>query len=238
MKKYILVILLTIIASTGFAQSNYHHVVFLKNDSIIKGVIVELVPDKFLKIEAPDGSVLEYQMAEIEKLTKEEILGKSDFKAGYRAIVEVGHQNGIGSNRRNRAKLDFVYGYQIKPYLYLGLGTGFRYYYDHGGYWGPGATISLFPYLRTNLKNKSNITPYLSTALGYGTNNLDVFRGYFANRFGLFFNSTVGIEFPISNKSAMNIGIGYEMQKFNNHMYDNIASESLKAYGINLGISF
>lgn len=244
MKKYILIILLASIASIGFAQSNYQHVVFLKNDSIVKGVIIELVPDKFLKIETPDRTILVYQMAEIEKLIKEEtrdtssLKASNDFKAGFMTVIEVGHQSRMGSSGKNRVKLDFAYGYQLKPYLYLGLGTGFRYYYDYDGFWGPNSVISLFPYLRTNLKNQSNITPYFSTGFGYSfgytTNNE---RRSF-NTIGMFFNPAVGIEFPIFNKTAMNIGLGYEMQKFDYHLPSRVIPRNLRAYGINLGISF
>lgn len=46
-------------------------VVYLKNGSIIKGTIIEQVPNVSLKIETRDGSVFVYKIEEIEKMTKE-----------------------------------------------------------------------------------------------------------------------------------------------------------------------
>ena len=63
-----------------FAQSDYQDVVYLKNGSIIRGMIIEQVPNQSLKIQTADGSVFVYEMDEVEKITKEEAIeqkGKS-----------------------------------------------------------------------------------------------------------------------------------------------------------------
>jgi hypothetical protein len=46
-------------------------VVYLKDGSIIKGTIVEQVPNKSVKIKTKDGSTFNYNMEQIEKITKE-----------------------------------------------------------------------------------------------------------------------------------------------------------------------
>lgn len=46
-------------------------VVYLKNGSIIRGTIIEQVPNVSLKIQTRDGSVFFYKMEEVEKITKE-----------------------------------------------------------------------------------------------------------------------------------------------------------------------
>lgn len=46
-------------------------VVYLKNGSIIRGVIIEQVPGVSLKIKTKDGSVFFYKMEEVDKITKE-----------------------------------------------------------------------------------------------------------------------------------------------------------------------
>jgi hypothetical protein len=46
-------------------------VVYLKNGSIVRGTIVEQVPNQSLKIQTRDGSVFVYEMAEVTKITKE-----------------------------------------------------------------------------------------------------------------------------------------------------------------------
>ena len=55
------------------AQANYEDVVFLKNGSIIRGLIIEQVPNETIKIQIKDRSVFVYRMDEVEKITKEEV---------------------------------------------------------------------------------------------------------------------------------------------------------------------
>ncbi|MDA3866986.1 MAG: hypothetical protein PF489_09615, partial [Salinivirgaceae bacterium] len=77
MKKYLVLLLFALVTTVTFGQSNYQDVVYLKNGSIIRGVIIEQVPNKSIKIETADRNVFVYQMDEIEKLTKELFQGKS-----------------------------------------------------------------------------------------------------------------------------------------------------------------
>lgn len=48
-------------------------VVYLKNGSVIRGTLVELVPNTSVKIKTADGSIFVYKMDEVEKLTREEV---------------------------------------------------------------------------------------------------------------------------------------------------------------------
>ena len=72
MKKYLALLLFALITTLSFGQSNYQDVIYLKNGSIIRGVIIEQVPNKSIKIETADRSVFVYQIDEIEKIAKEE----------------------------------------------------------------------------------------------------------------------------------------------------------------------
>lgn len=71
MKKYLGVLLYTFIATLALGQSNYQDVVYLKNGSIIRGVILEQVRNESIKIETAGSNVFVFQMDEVEKLTKE-----------------------------------------------------------------------------------------------------------------------------------------------------------------------
>jgi len=53
------------------AQSNLMDVVYLKNGSIIKGIIVEQVPGQAIKLQTADGSVFVFESEEITKMTRE-----------------------------------------------------------------------------------------------------------------------------------------------------------------------
>jgi hypothetical protein len=52
-------------------ESNYIDVVYLKNGSVIKGMIVEQTPGVSLKIQSRDGNIFVYKMEEVERMTKE-----------------------------------------------------------------------------------------------------------------------------------------------------------------------
>ncbi len=56
--------------TVAFGQE-YLDVVFLKNGDVAKGVIVETVPYKYIKIETANGSILTFNFDDIEKMIKE-----------------------------------------------------------------------------------------------------------------------------------------------------------------------
>jgi len=94
MKKIVSLILFTLFTIVVVAQSNYQDVVYLKNGSIIRGIIIEQVPNKSIKIETVDQSVFVYQMDDIDKLTKEQHKGKSKNIKSLSSSKSVGE--GIG----------------------------------------------------------------------------------------------------------------------------------------------
>lgn len=245
MKKYLALLLFALITTMSFGQSNYQDVVYLKNGSIIRGVIIEQVPDKSIKIETADRNVFVYQMEEIEKLAKEPYQGKSNsslsnsgLQSGYKGIVELGYQIGTGDYGMDRLKLNIINDYQINPYFSLGFGTGLRYYFDVEA-----ALIPVFADFRANIMN-NKISPYLSLGVGYSFDATNDFEGV-----GFLLNHTVGVSFKVSDKFAMNIGFGYEMQKmdfmyfyyggyYGYYGYYYSSSENFGAISINVGISF
>lgn len=58
-------------SDTKSDNSKYVDVVYLKNGSIIRGMIIEQTPNVSLKIQTKDGSVFVYKMEEVEKMAKE-----------------------------------------------------------------------------------------------------------------------------------------------------------------------
>lgn len=71
MKNIIAFIVLTFFTTVGFGQNQYVDVVFLKNGSVIRGRILERVPNKSVKIETEGNNIFVYKMEEIKKITKE-----------------------------------------------------------------------------------------------------------------------------------------------------------------------
>ena len=78
-------------------------VVYLKNGSIIRGIIIEQIPNESLKIQTTDGSIFFYKITEIEKITKEApqqlkaSKSKTNNIAKYRGFVDLGYTAKVGT---------------------------------------------------------------------------------------------------------------------------------------------
>jgi hypothetical protein len=59
------------IRNESYKKNEFVEVVYLKNGGIIRGVIIEQIPNVQLKIQTMDQSVFVFKMDEIEKITKE-----------------------------------------------------------------------------------------------------------------------------------------------------------------------
>ena len=89
MKALITLLLFVFVLSWSFAQNNYQDVIYLKNGSIIRGVIIEQIPNKTFKIETEERNVFVFEVDEIDKITKEYAENKkpiSDRRKGYIGI--------------------------------------------------------------------------------------------------------------------------------------------------------
>jgi len=67
---FIVITLLAILCSIVVCQEVID-VVYLKNGDIVKGIIIENVPNNYIRIELEGGSILTYQYTEIEKFARE-----------------------------------------------------------------------------------------------------------------------------------------------------------------------
>jgi hypothetical protein len=78
--KYIYTLIISIIVLQFFSICNYaqqyEDVVYLKNGSIIHGIIVEQIPGESIKIKTNDGNTFVFKMDEVQKMIKEEIVIK------------------------------------------------------------------------------------------------------------------------------------------------------------------
>lgn len=237
MKKYWAFLVLALVTAASFGQSVAQDVVYLKNGSIIRGVILENIPNKSIKIETADRSVFVYQTDEIEKLAteiipekKESPLTNQGFQPGYKGIVELGFQTSVKYLGTDRFILNIINGFQVSPYFSFGFGTGLQYYRDVEAY-----LVPVFIDFRANLMIQK-VSPYLALGLGYSYDPKYDFSGV-----GFLLTPTIGVCIAVSGKSKVYAGIGYEMQKMEYHSYQNDwlpISVNLGAMSMNVGISF
>lgn len=71
-KIFLLIGILLSLSLVIYAQEVSEDVVYLKNGSVIRGIIIEQVPGKSLKLKTRDGNIFVYSFEDIEKITKEE----------------------------------------------------------------------------------------------------------------------------------------------------------------------
>lgn len=74
------IFILALVAVIGFAMpaaaQQYQEVVYLKNGSVIKGVVIEQIPGQSVKVQTQDGSIFVYEMSEVDKIVKEDLQQK------------------------------------------------------------------------------------------------------------------------------------------------------------------
>ena len=73
MKRYLFVLCAYLICFINVQAQSLTEVVYLKNDSIIRGSIIEVVPDKSIKIRTSDDHVFAYPMSDVLKIVKEPV---------------------------------------------------------------------------------------------------------------------------------------------------------------------
>lgn len=236
MKKLLLLFALLVGISLHCTAQNYTEVVYLKNGSIIRGVIIEQVPNKSLKIQTADGSIFAYPMSEVEKITKEkatyranrEEFGntKSSLK-GYKGFVETGYIFDLSDFDANRFEVSTTHGYQFNNYLFVGGGIGIDYYTD-----ADLTSVPIFASFRANFTNK-RITPFADIKTGYAAGDVD----------GAFCTVGLGVRFALAKKMALNLKLEYAYLEYEQEYYYNSSyyyddSESINGIGIKLGFEF
>ena len=157
-----LITLIALLVSAVIVSTQAQDVVYLKNGSIIKGAIVEHVPNSAVKIQTANGSLYVFQMDEVEKMTfdrnndynkrydprnwTEEMVPTGDYlKKGLRMFIEFGADVVVSdyyNDYSGNTSMPFTIGYQVNRMLFVGggiapgiaIGDNY-YYYDYDYYY-------------------------------------------------------------------------------------------------------
>ncbi|MCR5568685.1 MAG: hypothetical protein K6G31_05360 [Paludibacteraceae bacterium] len=204
MKKLYFLLLLAAAQITTSAKE----VIYLKNGSIIKGDIVEIVPNKTLTVETADGSSFVCNYDDIDKITREktennEVIAKksednealatpkikdnsSPLKRGYSGDVS----SGFFAGEVWGADILTTHGFRFNPKLFVGLGTGLRF-----TDFAESFSIPIFVNFRYDVLN-NKISPFFAIKSGVNINLEHSFAtGFYGAfdagcRFGHFYVST------------------------------------------------
>lgn len=228
MKKQLTFLLILLISIYAFSQeTQYEDVIYLKNGSVIRGMIIEQIPDSTLKIQTPNKSVLMFKYDEIQKIAKEEIFQQTEPKSqtgqqlsgeipsyikerGFEATIDIlsGYEFhyaeaviGIQAN----------FGYRIIPQIYVGSGLGVERYLDLEE-----THMPIFFTFRFDFIN-SRITPFFSTNIGYAVAWIDDFE--VDNYGGFMIEPGIGVRFNFSKNFGMNISTTFKYQKLTGSFY-------------------
>lgn len=243
--KKVLVVLVMLLSFSAYssAQSYYTEVVYLKNGSIIRGLIVEQVPNVSLKIKTADGSIFAYQMADVEKITKEEdtrATAANSYRAnnqtkkqarntlrGYKGFVDVGYIFGVGDFGEEKFEVSTSHGYQFNNYFFLGGGMALNCFTELSSF-----SVPIFANFRANFINQK-VTPFGDFKVGYAAGEIE----------GAYVSMAVGVRFALAKKKAINLRLEYVAQDNEDAYYfyggnNNYYYESSAMSGIGLKVGF
>lgn len=244
--KYLLTIGLLAFCINAEAQ-HYEEVVYLMNGSVIRGDVIEQNKEK-IKIKIAGGSILVYEMSEVERITKEEKKikdkkGAKDFRfkeTGYYNAVSFGllpGQDEFG-NFPFGGSLHYVLGYQYQPIIGAGIGIGADTYL----YSEIRNVIPLYLEARGYLTENQPFSPYYSVQAGYGFALVNNTQSMIDAKGGIMLHPKVGFRFPSRSNASFTTEIGYLFQKasftFDDWQGRYRDSVSFRRISVRLGILF
>ena len=223
------------------AQQNLQEVIYLKNGSIIRGTIIEQVPNKTIKIQTIDGNVFAYQMDEVEKITKEPTYTneKTDMNGGvgrYAGYFFFGVSPLI-NQYSGKAILSFhaINGIVVGKHTTIGIGIGYEFINEYNyDYADQIRFIPIWLDARTFFL-EGNLKPYIYGNIGFTEGqvsltylNSTTTSNWQAEGFNYIFGA--GIKYEFTQYFGMLLEAGFRGQ--------DLKSSNLNAIAIHLGITY
>lgn len=220
MKNLLLLIICTFCTHLS-SQTNFQDVIYLKNGSKIKGMITEFVPNVSYTITTNDGSIFVCNIGDIVKIAKEAVTittannssntgnkntdsASNTFKKGYRGIVELGYGLNAGKYGLDVTNFNFVNGYQLNEKMFVGIGTGFKYFTE-----SEFTLIPLYADFKYTFLNQK-VSPIFGLNAGFSFNPNNGFEGE-----GFLFNPSIGAQIKGKGNMRYNIALNYQTQQMN-----------------------
>ncbi|MBA3899832.1 MAG: hypothetical protein H0X62_06420 [Bacteroidetes bacterium] len=199
-----------ICGATTLAQTSQQDVLYLKNGSIIRGNITEVIPSQSVKIEVMGNNVFVYSMDDVEKMAKENVANtdKIDNRIQskvYYNVITPGLL--IGENSHGLQidpSLQIINGYRFSRLLSLGLGIGIE---GISGY----TILPIFLESRGFLFDKPS-TPFYFVGAGYGIAHRGRYGNHETTRGGTMANVGLGLRTPMGKTGSFFTSIGYRYQ--------------------------
>ena len=133
---------------------------------------------------------------------------------------------GLGEYGSGIFSFSTSHGYQFNPYFFLGAGIGVDCHFGWETVFMP-----IFANARAYFID-GKISPFLDAKIGYSP----------LDGTGFYFSPSVGVSFGTSRKCAVNLSIGYNLQRtevyYYGYYYSFYAYESMHGLSFKLGIEF
>jgi hypothetical protein len=246
--KHILLLSAILFCTSIFSQTlgDYEEVVYLKNGSVIRGIIVEELPGKSLKIQTREKNLFVYQFDEVEKITKELYNGSGGTAStstrknkGFNAYLDQGLNLWISGDPYPMNYTSIALGYKVNRVFFIGGGTGLL---ARKGF----VAVPVFADIRLTL-TKTKVAPLLNFQAGYISPNIlgSSYDNYYVSEDsygGFYFAARPGIGFNLKKDLDLNIYTGYVLgsQIVNTSSYydSNVSFGLMHNFNFTVGLKF
>ena len=222
MKKILVLSFIFLVASYSYSFCQSRDIIHLKNDSIIKGEIIEHIPDKAVKIKLIDSRILTFEMDEIKEISKEELPytnttevtnrkpKASEHKGyGFAGIVKVGVLGSYDSRSLDAGHISIGGGYIFDRNFTLFLCLGSNGYNSNRG------IFTLFPaYLSCRyIMTPGKIAPFIQFGGGgaYIYSNVSYNSESIKFPYAIYGQTDVGVSFLLSRGFMLSLSVGYNI---------------------------
>lgn len=227
MKKILLLIFSLLIGGIAPAQ-NLQDVVYLKDGGVVRGTLIEQVPD--VKIHTADGSIWVFESDKVDHIAQEPYQGKNNPQApdlvpsyaggrpavsrrsaeyqplgrGMRMMLGTVYQQKLDHYSCSAMDVDLSIGWQFAPSIFVGFGMADQIYLDYWfyGYYSyqpePVAQVPFFLDFRYDLK-PAKFSPFADVRFGYSFTSDE-----YVNYSGMYLNPSIGVRY---NRLSFSIGL-------------------------------
>ena len=189
------------------AQDSYEDVVYLKNGSVFRGMIVEQVPGKSITIESVEKMNFTFTYEEIEKIRKElkqaATVPPKDTWYVSPPTVNILQAGMLTGRPQSVSTFSLMHGVQVDDHLSFALGVGWDDYSDV-------TMIPIFLDIRDIIAG-GQASPFLFIDAGYSAGRVKGRERWNAGGFVL--NAGVGFIFYSSTAMSFDMNASYHLQR-------------------------
>jgi len=213
---------LSFIVSSTFAQSSKtEDVLYLKNQWVIRGKILEQ-NNNSIKIQSHEGNIFVFPAGDIEKISQEKIWGNFVYKDhGFANFTELGPliagKTTIDGVTTAAFSFQTVNGYKFCQYAMAGIGIGADLYATQ-------TVLPVFASFRGDLSKTGSVIPFYFADGGYGINITQNSYNGTAFKGGIMYAAGFGIKIPFNRNAGFLLSFGYRYQK-TSYTYNNTATD-------------